>query len=226
VADLEFPREPLPRLVLFDLDGTITRRDTLSGYVFGYALRQPWRLFGFILLIPAILRFCIDRDRGRLKGRLIAAVMGGSTEAAVAAWTERYIPKLLARGVFSEARQAIEQHRKAGDHLVLMSATVDLYVPGLAAALGFNEWVCSRVRWNTTGRLEGELLGANVRGAEKARHLKRLAAAHPGKRIVAYGNSDPDLPHLRLADQAILINPSKTLMRAARDLPVLFKVWL
>ena len=31
--DLEHPREPAPRLVFFDLDGTISRHDTLIGYV-------------------------------------------------------------------------------------------------------------------------------------------------------------------------------------------------
>jgi phosphoserine phosphatase len=41
VADPELPRAPSPQLVFFDLDGTITRRDTLSGYVFGFALRHP-----------------------------------------------------------------------------------------------------------------------------------------------------------------------------------------
>ena len=34
------------------------------------------------------------------------------------------------------------------DHLVLMTATVDLYVPALTAALGLDECVCSAVRWD------------------------------------------------------------------------------
>lgn len=226
MSDLEFAREPEPRLVLFDLDGTITRRDTLSGYVLGYALAHPWRLLGFLLFMPAVIRFLFDRDRGRLKGKLLAAVMGGATRDSVARYNTGYIPRLLARGVFPEAKLAIEQHRAAGDHLVLMSATVDLYVPAIAETLGFHEWVCSRVNWRADGKLDGHLVGANVRDDQKARELKRLAAAHPGRRIMAYGNSLPDLPHMRLADRAILINPSKTLRRAAADLPVEFKNWL
>jgi len=225
VDDIDQPREPAPRLVFFDLDGTITRRDTLSGYVFGFALQHPLRLPRFIGVIPALLRFLIDRDRGRLKGALIAKVMGGATRVDIDQWNDRYLPTLLRRGVFAAARSAIDMHRGAGDHLVLMSATVDLYIPALADALGFAEYVCTPVRWHEDGGLDGSLAGPNVRDIEKARQLKRIAAHHPGKRLVGYGNSMPDLDHLGLVDRAVLINPNKRLRQAAKKLPVEFKYW-
>jgi phosphoserine phosphatase len=53
-----------------------------------------------------------------------------------------------------------------------------------------------------------------------------LAARFPGRRIMGYGNSRPDLPHLRLVDQAVLVNPPPRLRAAASDLPVEFKYWL
>jgi len=226
VDDLEHPREPAPRLVFFDLDGTITRRDTLIGYISGFALRHPRRLFGFLAALPALLRFLVlDRDRGRLKGELLHAVMGGSSREQVVAWTTAFVPRLIARGCFHEALTCIAHHRAAGDHLVLMSATVDLYVPRIAASLGFDEFICSRVAWHDE-RLEGRLISTNVRDEEKARQLRIVAARFPGRRIVGYGNSGPDLPHLRLVDQAVLVNPGKGLRRAASALPVDFKTWL
>lgn len=224
--DLEHPRPPAPHLVFFDLDGTISRRDTLFGYVAGFALRQPWRWLGFIRLVPELFAFFLThRDRGRLKGALIHAVLGGASREDIAAWTRDYVPALLEHGVFAEAKAAIEAHRAAGDHLVLMTATVDLYVPKLADALGFDEYICSRVRWDDD-RLHGHLLSANVRDEEKARQLKIVAARFAGRRLIGYGNSAPDLPHLRLVDRAFLINPGDRLRKAAKDLPVEFKTWL
>ena len=38
------------QLAVFDLDGTITRHDTLIQYVLGYLKSRPWRLFGFLLV--------------------------------------------------------------------------------------------------------------------------------------------------------------------------------
>jgi phosphatidylglycerophosphatase C len=220
------PRPLLPRLVVFDLDGTITRRDTLAGYVFGFACRRPWRLLRYLGVLPTALGFVLGRvDHGALKGALIRCVMGGAHRDDIHAWTARWIPRLLRRGVFAEALRAIDGHRAAGEHLVLMTATVDLYVPVLAAALGFDEHICSKVRW-VGDRLDGRLASDNVRDEEKARQLRKLAARFPGRRIMGYGNSRPDLPHLRLVDHAVLINPPPRLRAAASGLPVEFKYWL
>ena len=220
------PRPFLPQLVVFDLDGTITRSDTLAGYVFGFACWRPWRLLGYLGVLPTLLRFALRRaDHGELKGRVIRSVMGAASQAEIRAWPAVWVPRLLARGVFPEALAAIAQHRAAGDRLVLMSATVDLYVPELASVLGFDAHICSQVAWDGV-RLDGRLSSPNVRDEEKARQLRRLAAAHPGRRIMGYGNSRPDLPHLRLVDKAVLVNPPPRLRALASDLPVEFKYWL
>lgn len=212
-------------LVIFDLDGTITRRDTLWGYVLGFALRRPVRLLRFTRVLPTLVRFAVGRaDHGALKAALIHAVMGGSSRDEIAAWTQDYLPRLLRDGVFFNALRQIEQHRVAGDHLVLMTATVDLYVPALAQALGFTEWICTPVTW-AGDYLDGALSGPNVRDEEKARRLRELKGRFPGLFVVAYGNSAPDLPHLRLADRAVLINASASLRRAAAEIPVEFRDW-
>ena len=44
-----------PRVCLFDLDGTISRRDTFVPYVIGLLLRRPWRLPRLVLAVPAVL---------------------------------------------------------------------------------------------------------------------------------------------------------------------------
>jgi len=151
--------------------------------------------------------------------------MGGAHRSEIQAWTDEYVPKLIARGVFKEALAAIRKHRDAGDHLVLMTATVDLYVPELSRALGFDAYLCSQVSWKED-RLEGWLASPNMRDEEKASALRRTVAKFPGRRLVGYGNSAPDLPHLKLVDQAILVNASKSLRKAASGLPVEFKYWL
>lgn len=224
--DLEHPREPAPRVVFFDLDGTISRRDTLFGYVAGFVRRHPSRMPRYLAVLPALIGYALGvRDRGYLKGALLHAVMGGALRKEVQAWTDEYVPMLIERGVFDEALAAIRKHRDAGDHLVLMTATVDLYVPDLAQALGFDAYLCSKVAWSED-HLEGWLTSPNMRDEEKAAALRRTVAKFPGRRLVGYGNSAPDLPHLKLVDQAYLVNASKSLRKAASGLPVEFKYWL
>ena len=202
------------RLVVFDLDGTITRRDTLLPFVLGFLQRRPWRLPRLLLVVPALVRFLLKRaDHGQLKSSLIKATLRGCTRTEVADWTARFVPRLLRHGLFADAQQRISAHRRREDRLILMSAGTDLYVPAIAHELGFAQVVCTGVRWNGD-RLCGELTTANRRGAEKARCFNVLREQHPGLATVAYGNARSDLDHLRLADEGVLVNGT---LRARRE---------
>lgn len=202
-------------LAVFDLDGTITRHDTLLGFVLSCLWRRPWRL-PRLLWVPAVaLHYLIHRDRGRFKGALIRATLGGLAAEDLRRCAEHFVPRTVRDGIFAEALQAIAAHRLQGDKLLLMSASVDLYVPLLASALGFEQNICTKVRWRGDGRLDGRLATANCRGEEKRRCLQALIARQAPQRIYAYGNSGADLPHLRLAQHGYLINPSARLQRTA-----------
>jgi phosphatidylglycerophosphatase C len=194
------------QLAVFDLDGTITRHDTLVPYVCGFLLRQPLRFLGLPLVLPAVIRFMLRRaDRGELKSALIRYTLGGCSRAQLEAWNAHFVPALLRQGVFADALQRIAAHKAAGDRLVLMSASVDIYVPAIAEALGFAETVCTGVRWDREC-LHGALTTPNRRGVEKVHCFEALKKAHPGLPTAAYGNAGSDLPHLRLADRGVLVN--------------------
>jgi phosphatidylglycerophosphatase C len=193
-------------LAVFDLDGTITRHDTLMPFVLHCLWRKPWRLPRLLLLPPLAFGYLLHRDRGRFKGALIRATIGGLPRAWLEARAAGFVPWLLRRGLFAEALRAIDDHRARGDRLLLMSASIDLYVPLIGAALGFGQTICSQVRWNPDGTLDGRLASANCYGEEKRRCLQAQIAREPPQRLYAYGNSGSDLPHMRLASQAYLIN--------------------
>lgn len=214
------------RLAVFDLDGTITRHDTLARYVLGLLLRKhPWRLPALLLVLPALLRFALGRlDRGGLKSAFIRATLGGCRREEIEAWTALFVGDLIARGLFPPALAAIAAHSRAGDHLVLMSASPDLYVPAIASALGFAEFICTGLRWDGE-RLNGALTTANRRGEEKARCLEALRARYPGVEVVAYGNAASDLPHLKLVERGVLVNGSAAAQREARRRGIACAAW-
>ena len=208
--------EATPHVALFDLDGTLTWRDTLMPFLAGYALRHPARLIRFWRLAPALVEYAArGRDRGRLKSRIIRAVMGGDCRAQIDAWADTFVRTLGPRHAFRPgALAALEAHRAAGDHLVLLSASPDLYVPLIGRLLGFERTLCTELRWRGD-RLDGALQGPNRRGEEKLRCLESLRPEYPGTPIVAYGNSGSDLAHLRRADRAVLVNGNSAARRGA-----------
>jgi phosphatidylglycerophosphatase C len=175
--------------------------------------------------LGALACFALGRiDHGPLKAAWIHAVMGGSTRAEVESWNAHFIPRLLDAGLYADARAAIERHRSAGDTLVLLSASPDLYVPTLARALGFTECLCTGVRWRGD-ILDGRLTTANRRGPEKARCLELLRQRHPQLPIVAYGNAAADLEHLSRADRGMLVNGSRTARQEAARLGLASLRW-
>ena len=207
-------------MALFDLDGTLTRRDTLLQYLAGFLRRHPQRLARVPLLLPGLIRFALgSADHGAVKSAAIRAVLGGLTRSEIEAWTDEFVPRLLARGMRADALAMLDAHRRAGDLLVLLSASPDLYVPAIGRALGFAETVCTGVEWHGDC-LTGRLTTPNQRGPEKARAVVALRREHPGLAVIAYGNAASDLEHLSLAERATLVNGSSRARQAAARLNI------
>ena len=211
-------------IAVFDLDGTITRRDTFLPYMRGWLRRHPRRGSKWTLL-GALWRFAAGgRDRGRLKSELIVGLMSGATQAEVAEWSREFVAGLDDRMLFPGALEAIERHRQAGDWLVLLSASVDLYVPRIGARFGFDETICTGIAWRD-GRLDGALTTPNRRGSEKLRCIESLRTRFPGTSIAAYGNSGSDLPHLRAVERPTLVNGGRGARRAAAQFRISVADW-
>src|SRR5208282_1206614 len=81
-------------VALFDLDGTLTWRDTLLPFLLGFLRRHPRRVLGLWRLPFALARYWRDRDRGALKSRLIRMVMQGESRTVLDAWAESFVGNL------------------------------------------------------------------------------------------------------------------------------------
>jgi len=203
-------------VAIFDLDGTLTWHDSLMPFLRGYLGRHPGRLLRLWRLPIALLVYAATgRDRGLLKSRIIRMVMGGDTRAAIDTWADAFVAAMPARGAFrTGALAALQEHARAGDLLVLLSASPDLYVPRVGRLLHFDHVVCTEVAWRGD-RLDGRLKTENRRGEEKSRCIERLRAEHPDMPVVAYGNSASDIAHMSLVDRALLVNGTTAARRQA-----------
>jgi phosphatidylglycerophosphatase C len=215
------------RLVVFDLDGTITYRDTLLPYVNGYLARSGRSRLRMARMLPTLAAFAVGAaDHGAVKSAFIRSTLGGVSREQLAAWTREFVPQVISTGCSPGALAMIQAHRAAGDLLVLMSASTDLYVPQIGQALEFNEVICTAVAFDAAGHLTGALASANRRGAEKVRCFARLKQQHPGLQSIAYGNAGSDLAHLALADFPRLVNGSRRTIRRAAALGITpFAAW-
>jgi phosphoserine phosphatase len=107
---------------------------------------------------------------------------------------------------------------------VLLSASVDLYVPAIGDRFGFAETICTGVRWQGD-RFDGALTTENRRGEEKVRCIEALRRRHPGAAIAAYGNSGSDLPHLATVERPLLVNAGAGARRQAARMRIPVADW-
>jgi phosphatidylglycerophosphatase C len=211
-------------IAIFDLDGTITHHDTLFPLVLRHLSRRPLRLLRLVRLLPAALRYCLDRDRGRLKQSLLRATLRGETRADLMATARAFVQDTLSRHCFADALAAVRRHREQKHFMVLMSASVDFYVPEFGRELGFDQVICTGAAWQ--GEIfDGTLTTPNRRGEEKVRCLRQLVAERRDEDVHAYGNSDSDIPHLRLVRHGLLVNGSRAARRAADGAGVATADW-
>lgn len=188
----------------FDLDGTLTRRDTLKPFlVRAFGLRRvAWT---FLALAPLALR--VARGRATIddfKLRAIARLFDGADAARLRAVGLAHAREVR-RCVRPAALERIEWHRARGHRLVLASASVDLYVEPLGAALGFDHVVCTRpalVRDAAGERYGAGLEGEDCRGAAKVRLLEGVVGPLAGVELHAYGDSQGDRELLAAAQHA------------------------
>jgi phosphatidylglycerophosphatase C len=204
-------------IAIFDLDGTITRRDTYAAYLLGYLRRHPpvwWRLPSFALVAARLLGR--GDDGSGMKAAALSAVFGGVDRARIDAWNDRFVPWCRRRLLRAGAEARIAAHRAAGHRLLLATASLDLYVHRLARELGFDEVLCTRVAWTAEGRIAGDLDGGNLKGDAKLAAVRGVVAtAHGTPFVIAYSDHHADLPLLRWADRGVAVCPTARLAAAA-----------
>ena len=201
------PPGAAPRRIVaaFDFDGTVTRRDTLVPFLvlaFGRArVAAAFAALAFTGLGYLLRRVEIDEFKRRVVRRLVAGVAAPRLRALGPVHARALEPLLR-----PAALQRIEWHRAQGHLLVLVSSTLDLYLVHVAANLGFDHLLCTRLasRCGEDGeeRFDGRLDGADCTGAEKLRRLAALVGDLRDVELHAYGDSAGDRDLLAAADHA------------------------
>ena len=196
---------PLPVVAAFDVDGTLTTGDCVTPFLRRAAGRRLWTT---LLRHPlALAASAARRDRDRLKEIACSALRGiESTEI-------EHIGAAFAREVGAgrlrdDTVARLRRHRELGHTVVLASASLDPYLVPLGRSLGVDGVVCTVLERDRDGRLSGRLVGANCRGAEKARRVRDWLREHDlvDAELWAYGDSSGDDELLALADHPLRVD--------------------
>lgn len=214
------------RIVVFDLDVTLTRYDTFLPFVVGY-LRYARRRRGLKLwrLPFSLLAFWRWRDRTWVKTRVLQAFMGGEPRARIETWADRFVGHLMEDAMREQGLAQLRRHQHDGARIILASASYDIYVERLARRLGIEEVLASHMAWDSRGRLTG-MDGENCRDDEKLKRVRHLLGdREEGRGVTAYSDSHADLPLLAWAENGVAVCPSKRLFHQVGGLGLEVARW-
>ncbi|HEY1828755.1 MAG TPA: HAD-IB family hydrolase [Acidimicrobiales bacterium] len=201
-----------PTVAAFDFDGTLT--DGGSVYPFLVALRDRWTVWRTVAtMAPALIWAAIAGGTAAddTKERMFHRLLGGLPFEEVERKSQAFALAHLQRHLRTDTLGRLNWHLEQGHHVVIVSASPELYVLPAGQHLGVPGVVATRLAVEG-GVLTGGYLGKNCRGAEKyARlivHLRTnglMTANGTGQQPVlwAYGNSRGDLRLLDAADHGV-----------------------
>ncbi|MBO1753063.1 HAD-IB family hydrolase [Actinotalea sp. BY-33] len=208
-----------PRVAaFFDLDKTIIATSSAT------AFSRPFYAGGLItrrdVLRTAYAQFLFllggaDADQTeRLRAHLSAMVTGWDV-AQVSAIVAETLHLHIEPTVYAEAVALIDEHHAAGHDVVVVSASGSEVVGPIAALLGADHVVASRMEVRD-GLYTGEI-AFYAYGENKATAVRELAEAegYDLTRCHAYSDSITDVPMLEAVGNAAVVNPDRGLRRVA-----------
>ncbi len=185
------------RLALFDFDGTVTNSDSFIGFLIfthGYKKFLMNMFLNLHLLIMMKLKLI---PNFRAKEAVFTTFYKGWNAETLRKKGDWYAEKHLDVLVKDSAMKQIEEHRKNGDRIVIVTASFDIWMRRWCENNGL-EFLCTEAE-SADGIITGRLGTKNCYGAEKVNRIKKLLNPDDYSEIYAYGDSRGDKEMLAIA---------------------------
>ena len=211
-----------PRLALFDLDHTLLPLD--SDYEWGeFTLRKGWcdkEAFG-----ARNAAFFADYQKGTLDIHeyvrfATEAIRTLGADAANAAHRD-FMREVITPNLQPAARALLQQHRDAGDTIVIVTATNEFVTRPIAEALGVEHLLAVNLQRDASGWITGEIAGTPSFREGKVTRVGAWLAAQglnwDSVQIHFYSDSLNDMPLLEKAQWPVATNPDVRLEAEAHQ---------
>ncbi|MGP8308817.1 HAD family hydrolase [Vibrio sp. YIC-376] len=191
-----------PSLALFDFDGTITRQDMFSLFLH-YSASGFRKKVGGIVIIPFYLLYKLGILPARFMRPITSfiAFSGKETQEVKAIGTQ-FANDIIPRHLRSEAIDKLDWHRQQGDIIVVVSASLNLYLQPWCEANGYY-LLCSELD-TKKATISGVYLKGDCSLERKVARVKAAFSLSDFASVYAYGDTHEDIPMLKLADYAML----------------------
>jgi HAD superfamily hydrolase (TIGR01490 family) len=182
----------------FDFDVTMTTRDTFLPFLYRVFGKKRVRGVFLKLAADAVLVGLGLSTRDRFKEKIVRALFLGESIERISDAGRMHAEEIIG-WIRPQALTRIQWHRDQGHRLVMVSASLGLYLEPLTEKLGFDDLLCTNPSRNHLV-FDGGLEGKNCRGPEKVSKLTALLGPLSSIELYAYGDSAGDREMLEVAD--------------------------
>lgn len=205
----------------FDFDGTLIRSDS-------QVMEAAWRLryqshpaLFLIRLFPSMiigLLAGLGLASQRANNLAYLRTYRGCKEVDLAKLGQDLFLRQIRSAFIPQSLDIMAAHRRAGDIIVIVSATPHHILAPVATYLETDRLICTQLETDPFGRCTGRPRDAICIGAEKAKQIRNLAACHrlDLSAVHAYSDHHADVPMLTGVGRPHVVNPSKRLENTAR----------
>ena len=195
-------------LALFDFDGTLCNKDSFTSFIF-FALSKrhifkqglktlPWIQAYFLNIYPA----------HSMRPKLFKSMFSGFSATAADQIAQEYSISIL-KHLDPILLNQLRKHQLNGDDVVIVSASIDIYLRIIADSLDV-ALICSETHIQN-GVYTGFYSTQDCSGIQKSIRIKDAYELDNYHAIYAYGNSEEDLAMLEIADFPYMVGQSKSL---------------
>lgn len=196
-------------LALFDFDGTLCAKDSFTGFIF-YALRKRHIVRQGIKILPWIQAYYLNiYPADSMRPKLFRAMFSGMNANELQQLAKDYSHRLLENALDAKLYAQFLKHQNNGDTVVIVSASIDLYLKPIADLLGV-DLICTEAKIES-GRFNGAYATPDCSSEQKKIRILDKYQLDQYHDVYAYGNSKEDLEMLSLADFSYMVGETSVL---------------
>ncbi|RZG86748.1 HAD-IB family hydrolase [Acinetobacter sp. WCHAc060033] len=197
-------------LALFDFDGTLCKKDSFTGFIF-YALSKRHIVKQGIKILPWIQAYYLNiYPAHAMRIKLFKSMFKDANAAEILDLTEDYCSRLIEQ-LDQSLYQRLIDHQNQGDDVVLVSASVDIYLEMMCQILKI-DLICTETEI-INGIFTGNYSTPDCSCEQKRIRILEKYDLNQYENIYAYGNSIEDNEMLSLADFKYMVGEDQNLPR-------------
>ncbi len=181
----------MKKVVVFDFDGTLTRKDSFIEFIKFVKGRYIFYLNLFFVIILWLCSKFKILETGKAKEAVFSFFFKGMTIEKFNEYGNRFTYKV--NNILREqARSTIKYYLDQGAEVLIISASIENWIVPWAKENNIKKILATSVEINSNGKLTGRFSSANCKGKEKLERLLQLYPDIEPENLIVYGDSGGD----------------------------------